>query len=151
MIQRLIFITVLLVVLAGCAFFSDEKSHYTIQLQSDHARYELKVELAKIPEEIRQGLMYRDHLEEGRGMLFVYEEPHILNFWMKNMLIPIDMIFIGEDLTIKHVVHAARPCPQNEKCPTYSPNVEVQYVLEVPAGYAKKYQIDEGDILVLPD
>ena len=151
MIQRFIFITVLLIVLVGCAFFSDKKSHYAIQLQSDNMEHELMVELAKTPEEIRQGLMYREELEEGKGMLFVYEEPNIPSFWMKNMLIPIDMIFIGEDLEIKHIISDTPPCPQDEECPTYSPNVAVQYVLEVPAGYAKKYQIVEGNLLKLSD
>ena len=151
MIQRLIFITVLLVVLVGCAFFSDEKSHYSIQLQNDHTKHELRVELAKTPDELRQGLMHRENLKEGRGMLFVYEEPRIPSFWMKNMLIPLDIIFIGGDLEIKHITSQVPPCPQDEKCPTYSHPIPVKYVLEVPGGYAKKYQIYKGDLLVLSD
>lgn len=150
-LDRFLATTILLVILGGCAFFSDENSHYAIQLQNDHTKHELKVELAKTHDELRQGLMNRENLKEGRGMLFIYEEPRIPSFWMKNMLIPLDIIFIDKDLKIKHIVPDTPPCPQNEKCPTYSPNVAVQYVLEVPAGYAEKYQINKGDLLVLSD
>jgi len=127
-------------------------SLYPIQIQSDSATIDIKVELAVTPEDKSLGLMYRENLKEGRGMLFIYEKSSPVSFWMKNMLISIDMIFIGEDLEIKHIAHNVPPCPPEEtRCPTYRPPVPVKYVLEVPSGYSEKNEVNVGDRVVLGD
>ncbi len=144
-------VAIALIIIIGISailfFQKDDLSH--IKLKTEQAEHGLMVELAKTPEEIRQGLMHREELEDGRGMLFVYEEPHIPSFWMKNMLISLDIIFIGEDLQIKHIAYEVPPCPQDEICATYSPTVPVQYVLEVPGGYSEERNINLGDRLTL--
>ena len=66
------------------------------------------------------------------------------------MLISIDMLFIGDDLEIKHIAHNAPPCPPEElRCPHYRSPVPVQYVVEVPSGYIERYNINIGDSVVL--
>lgn len=120
-----------------------------IVIQTEQAELNVYVELAQTPQEKSLGLMHRDSLKEGRGMLFIYENPQIVSFWMKNMLISIDMIFIGEDFTIKHISHGATPCLPETQCAYYRPPVPVKYILEVPNGYAERHQIIVGDKLTL--
>ena len=68
---------------------------------------------------------------------------------MKNTLIPLDMIFIGKDFSIKYIEQKTPPCKEadDSQCPLYSPPVAVQYVLEVPGGYSKLFGVQNGDIL----
>lgn len=113
----------------------------------NHQKVQLEVEVADSSEERYVGLMYREELAEGKGMLFVYDEPVLPSFWMKNTLIPLDMIFIDSKKRIKYIEHSVPPCPPKTACPTYAPPKKVQYVLEVPGGYAEKNQISEGQVV----
>lgn len=124
-------------------------SQDSIVLKTSSADYPLDVELAKTNEEKSRGLMFRDSLAEGAGMLFINESPMVVSFWMKNMRFPIDMIFIGEDLKVKEIIHNAPPCPEAGVCSSYVSHEPIQYVLEVPANYSKKYSISRGDELLL--
>ncbi len=107
----------------------------------------LKVEIADEKAEQELGLMNRESLSEDKGMLFVYQTGIAPNFWMKNMLIPLDMIFISPDKTINHIEKNIPPCTEKEaeQCPTYTSPFPTQYILEVNAGYAEKYKLKEGD------
>lgn len=145
--RPLAFVALIIAVAFGISFFQDQSAFHRILLKTSQSEYELKVEFAKTPDEQRRGLMERQELKEGRGMLFIYGESLILSFWMKNTLIPLDMIFIGSDLTIKYIEHDAPPCPPDQNCPMYLPPEPVQYVLEVPGGYTRKYNINVGDVL----
>ena len=100
----------------------------------------VKVELAKSEAETQRGLMFRDHLDEGRGMLFFFERPRRLEFWMHNTYVSLDMIFIGSDRRVVGVVERAQPLTDEPR------SVEgiSQFVLEVPAGYAAAHKIAPG-------
>lgn len=89
------------------------------------------VEVAKTPQERQQGLMYRESMFELSGMLFVFESSDIHNFWMKNTLIPLDMVWIDKDLRVVRVL-TAEPCKENP-CKIYMPEVESLYTLEINA------------------
>ena len=67
------------------------------------------VEVADDATERAQGLMYREHMAAAAGMLFVYEQPQPASFWMRNTLIPLDMIFMDQTGTVRHVHANARP------------------------------------------
>lgn len=97
------------------------------------------VEVADTPQMQRIGLMYRKSLPERRGMLFIFKEPKILYFWMKNTYIPLDIIFIDKDLNIINI--ETMPALTTESCRS---SREALYVLEVPAGTAEKYGIKAG-------
>ena len=100
-----------------------------------------RVEVAITPEEHARGLMYRSHLDTDAGMLFVFEEPGVQRFWMKNTLIPLDMIFIGPDLRIAGVVENAAPETETERMvPARS-----QYVLEIGGGLSSRLGIHAGE------
>ena len=103
----------------------------------------ISVEVANTFEERQQGLMFRESLAENKGMFFVFDTVGKHSFWMKNTLIPLDMIFISEDLIIVDILQA-EPCV-GDPCKRYTPRAEVKYVLEVNKGYASTHNIQRGD------
>jgi YVTN family beta-propeller protein len=105
------------------------------------------VEVTDDLEESMRGLMFRIHLPWNAGMLFPYSDEEPRTFWMKNTLIPLDMIFIDSSSKIVEIKENVPPCEQ-EECPTY-PSVEpAQYVLEVNAGFVQEKGVKVGDRLV---
>ena len=86
------------------------------------------VELATTSAQQAKGLMNRSALPNDRGMLFIFPEEKILSFWMKNTLIPLDMIFFNKDKQIVHIVTNAQPCT-TDPCPSYTSSVGAQYFL----------------------
>lgn len=100
-----------------------------------------KVEIADTPEKQEKGLMGRKSLSENQGMLFIYDEPQDLSYWMKNTLISLDIIFIDDDM---EVVSVKQGQPMSEEPITEN---DVQYVLEVNSNSG----IEEGDQLVIED
>lgn len=98
------------------------------------------VELAKTQEEITDGLMYREVLDEDRGMLFIFDEEKEHSFWMKNTLIPLDIIWINKDKEVVDIKKNVQPCVQ-EKCEIFKPSNKAKYVLELNAGQSDKTNI----------
>jgi hypothetical protein len=107
------------------------------------------VEIADTNEERATGLMNRESLGENSGMLFVFDAPAPLTFWMKDTLIPLDMIFIGADKKVVEVKPNIQPC-RIAFCPTYPGIAPAQYVVEVNAGFAAKNGIVEGTVVTIP-
>ncbi|MBW2995533.1 DUF192 domain-containing protein [Candidatus Woesearchaeota archaeon] len=103
-----------------------------------------EVELAVTTEQRAKGLMHRTHLDEDKGMLFVFEKSDIYGFWMKNTLIPLDIIWIDENKTIVHINKDTQPCKQ-DPCLSYRPEKEAKYVLELSAGAADRIGLKIGD------
>ncbi len=105
----------------------------------------IELEVAKTPEQQSMGLMYRESLADNRGMLFVFEPPRPVRFWMKNVSLSLDMIFLhnGE---VKQIVANVPPC-QEDPCPTYGPNLntEIDMVIELRGGRAAQLGIKLGD------
>lgn len=109
---------------------------------------QITAELAVTPEQISSGLMNRQSLGNREGMLFVFPEPRQANFWMKDTLISLDIIFIDEN---QRVVNIARnTTPLDEKM-IYSSQTNVLYVLEVNAGVAAELGLMEGSQLEIPN
>jgi uncharacterized protein len=102
------------------------------------------VEIADDADTRAQGLMDRDHLGDGKGMLFFFPRSGEYPFWMKNTRIPLDMIWIDSDRRIAAIVPDVPPCRVAD-CPSYPPNAIAQYVLEVDAGVAKQHGLKTGD------
>ena len=82
-------------------------------------KIKIKVEIADTPEKRAEGLMFRDHLNENSGMFFVFDEESSHSFWMKNTLIPLDIIWINADKKVVYIKHKAQPC--NEECESFYP------------------------------
>jgi hypothetical protein len=109
----------------------------------------LHAEIAATPEARALGLMFRRHLNEDYGMLFVFPVEEIQSFWMKNTLIPLDMIFINGEQLIVDLVHSAQPCAA-DPCPSYVSACPARYVLEVAGGLARRLNLQVGDRIFIP-
>jgi uncharacterized membrane protein (UPF0127 family) len=103
----------------------------------------VRAEIAASEEERKTGLMFRESLGEGEGMLFVNKQEGIYTFWMKNMRFPIDIIWIGKDKQVVFMANNALPC--KEDCQTISPDAPARYILEVKAGFINKNRVKIGD------
>src|ERR671919_1053712 len=104
------------------------------------------VEVPDDREEFARGLMFRSHLRWNAGMLFAFYEEEPRRFWMKNTLIPLDMIFVDSSSKIIDIKENVPPCKQ-EECPTYPSREPAQYVLEVNAGFVQEKGVKIGDRL----
>ena len=102
------------------------------------------IELADSKEERRQGLMFREKMDAGKGMLFIFDKQGFYSFWMKNTLIPLDIIWINEDKKVVVISKNAQPCAPDE-CVSINPKKEARYVLELNAGIADKIGLKIGD------
>lgn len=112
-----------------------------LTIRSASGTHRFTVEVAETPEQQAQGLMFREALAGNRGMLFPYDPPRAASFWMKNTLIPLDMIFIRPDRTIGRI--AANTVPHSlEPVPSLEP---VSAVLEIRGGRAAELGIRVGD------
>jgi len=100
-------------------------------------------EIADTPAEQEQGLMFRKSLPQNQGMLFIFEDEQPRAFWMKNTLIPLDMIFIDANWRIVKLIKNAEPCKE-DPCPTYDSERPAKYVLEVNAGQIKEKEVKVG-------
>jgi uncharacterized protein len=100
----------------------------------------VQVEVVATPEERQRGLMYRKHLEPNAGMLFIFEASQPLTFWMRNTYVPLDMIFVTEDMTVLGIVENATPRTDDpRRVPGFS-----RYVVEVNAGFSRKHGLSAG-------
>ncbi|WP_395021219.1 DUF192 domain-containing protein [Dongia sp.] len=109
--------------------------------------YKFEVEVVTTPETRAQGLMYRKSMAANAGMLFIYPGEQAVSFWMKNTLIPLDMLFLKADGSIAHIAHSAVPL---DETPIDS-GAAVKAVLEVNGGTAAALGIKEGDRVEYPD
>lgn len=105
-------------------------------------------EIARTQAEKEHGLMARVRLMSGQGMLFVYNDERRPDFWMKNMLMPLDFIWISAEKRVVDISQNIPPCKQDD-CPTIRSRAPVQYVLEVAAGTIEKNGIKMGDQAVI--
>jgi uncharacterized protein len=105
------------------------------------------LEVAKTEQQQEMGLMYRKHLEDNRGMLFPFDPPRPVGFWMKNCLINLDMVFLRNGKVIE-IAHNVPPC-QKEPCPVYGTPAEVDQVIELRGGRARELGIKPGDRLIV--
>ncbi|MBI3811600.1 MAG: DUF192 domain-containing protein [Nitrospirae bacterium] len=103
----------------------------------------LQVEVADTPMEQTRGLMFRTDLPEDHGMLFIFERPGKNQFWMKNTLIPLDILWMDDQKRIIHIEYQVPPC-KLDPCPVYGPSAESHYVLEVKAGVVHKRGLRVG-------
>ncbi|MGD9681423.1 MAG: DUF192 domain-containing protein [Candidatus Obscuribacterales bacterium] len=108
----------------------------------------ITLEVAQTLEEIQRGLMFRTSLEKDSGMVFLFPRGYRANFWMKNTLIPLDMLFILDGKVVK-IFENVPPAKEKDdrKIPHYpaGEGIEVSEVIEVNAGYCAKHNVKEGD------
>lgn len=140
----------LLVLLLGCASPTQDVPVESIRLQSSQGREVfLRVEMARTGEEQRRGLMGRTALGADEGMLFVFPDSAVRSFWMKNTLIPLDILFFDEAGTFVSSATMA-PCPiEEEACPSTLSRGPARFALEVPEGFLARTGVDSRWTLAL--
>lgn len=117
-----------------------------VELSGAWGQLAFTVEIADTPQTRARGLMFRESLPRGAGMLFVYERPGRASFWMKNTLIPLDMLFIDRTGRVTRVFHMAQP---GDLRPIDGGDA-VFAVLEINGGLARRYGIAEGTLVRHP-
>lgn len=135
-LTRLFLLVLLLILVSGCSpppnalYIGDKETAVFIEAADNFF-------------ERSKGLMGRKNLDDNKGMLLIYKNNEILSVWMKNMLIPLDIIFIDKNKRIVDIKENIQPC--QKECPIYSSETPAMYVLEVNAGFVERNGIERGD------
>ena len=133
-------VAVILAVSAVAAQAEQSCSDDTVTLRGAWGSARFTVEVADEPQEQQQGLMHREEMALGNGMLFVYDSPRTLSFWMRNTLIPLDMVFIDARGVVQHIHHMAKPL---DETPILG-GQDLLSTLEINGGLAKRLGITVG-------
>ena len=105
------------------------------------------VEVADDHDERARGLMFRDQLAEGSGMLFVHDAERPLAYWMKNTRIPLDIFYFDASRKLVSVSRGVPACSLGDRCPPYPSAGPAIYVLELNAGQANELGVAPGDLI----
>ena len=142
------FLILILIVVFGAVFYiwkPDFRNVRTSDVLTLNGR-EISIEVADTPAKQAQGLSGREGLGQNEGMLFIFPEHKVQNFWMKDMKFPIDIIWISGDWVVGFVENAPVPVSENSLI-IYSSPETVDKVLEINAGLIKKWNIKVGDLI----
>ena len=118
----------------------------SLTIQTKDSEYIFNIEIAVTEKERSRGLMYRKELKQTEGMLFLYPEKQIIKMWMKNTLIPLDMIFINNRGKIIDIFKMTIP----KDLTPIGPDVKLKGVLEINGGLTSYLNINKGDFIIHP-
>jgi uncharacterized membrane protein (UPF0127 family) len=113
----------------------------SLKLFTAHGTHVIDVEIADTPQEKAQGLMFRTHLDDNRGMLFAYDTPQEITMWMRNTYIPLDMVFIRADGTVHRIEAMTEPLSED----IIASRGDVTACLELAGGAAERLGLKPGD------
>ena len=130
-----------LALLSGCATANGQ------WVELDGARY--AVEVADDDTERARGLMFREQMAAGAGMLFVHDEQAPQAYWMKNTRIPLDILYFDNQRRLVSQQRDVPPCSLGDRCPAYPSAAPARYVLELNAGEATRLNLRDGTELRL--
>jgi uncharacterized protein len=145
-----IFLLIIAVLAFGYLFFHSAGiliSPITPQSPQNQVCFGLRcfaVKLAKTEAEREKGLMNRTQLDKNSGMFFIFDKEGIYSFWMKDTLIPLDIIWIDGNNKVVFISQNAQPC-KTLICPVINPSTKAKYVLEINAGLSEKLKLKIGD------
>ncbi|GAA0232293.1 DUF192 domain-containing protein [Haladaptatus pallidirubidus] len=124
---------------------TDAKENVSAAFVADGERTNVTLEVANSPDERSQGLMHRESLPENHGMVFVFDKAQPQTFWMKNTVLPLDIIFIAADGTVINVEQAdPQPNASDLELERYSSDSPAKYVVEMRQGFANREGIESG-------
>lgn len=107
------------------------------------------LEVAADDESRARGYMFRENVGPREGMLFWYPSSGRFGFWMKNCLVPLDIVWLDESWRVVHVVENAAPCAASGPCPSIETPVAARYVMEFAAGTAASHGLRRGEAVVV--
>lgn len=116
-------------------------------LNSEGQKIYVELEIADTVESRKQGLSDRRELGDYQGMLFIFDTEGGYSFWMKDMYLPLDLIYIDGTSYIVDIIEDVQPCPETE-CVSFIPSVPFKYVLEVNGGFAKLNRVNIGNAVI---
>lgn len=141
MLKKSCLIVLLLLILAGC----QHQQHRVILMDKTFI-----VELADDDQSRAMGLMYRKEMADGEGMLFIFPDSQTRAFWMKNTLIPLDILYFDHNRRLVSISENTPPCKNTStRCPNYPSAKPAKYVLEINAGLSQNYGFEAGDELII--
>ncbi|PBJ81489.1 ACR family protein [Lysobacteraceae bacterium NML93-0399] len=111
------------------------------------AGHRYQVEVAATDEARARGLMFRDTLADGHGMLFIHDNEAPQAYWMKNTRIALDILYFDEARTLVSQQRDVPPCSGGNRCPSYPSDAPARYVLELNAGEARRIGLKDGETL----
>ncbi|WP_247232418.1 DUF192 domain-containing protein [Telluribacter sp. SYSU D00476] len=126
---------------AGSSTPTFTKEGEVVFISGGAAIKKIDVEVAENEAERNQGLMYRSYMPDSVGMLFIFEQSEPQSFWMKNTIIPLDILYVNENKEIVYIHKNTTPYSE-QSLPSYE---NAQYVVEVNAGFTDRYGIKVGD------
>jgi len=144
--KRIILTVILSVVIFLLIFFIIKNPGALGKDKVCYKNYCFEVELAKTDAERNQGLMFKESLDEYKGMLFIFDGEGDYPFWMKNTLIPLDIIWINDNKEVVFISENTQPCKE-DPCPSVNPDKNAEYVLEINGNTARKIGLNIGDKL----
>ena len=130
-------VPVALALLAGCATAGGEQ---WVELAGER----VVVEIADDDAERARGLMFRDEMPRGHGMLFLHDTEEPQAYWMKNTRIPLDILYFDSQRRLVSQQRDVPPCSAGERCPAYPSAAPARYVLELNAGEAARMNLRDG-------
>lgn len=138
----------LLIVLAGCGTKPVTEEDFGTQTVGLPNGKQVRVEVMVTQAQLMRGMMFRDSLAPDRGMLFIHGKPGLVSYWMYQVRIPLDIIWMDSSRRIVEISASTPPCKTAATgCPSYGGHYPAQYVLELAGGMAEKYGLKVGDTL----
>lgn len=126
---------------AGC----DESGVTSVKLLNGQT---ICAEVELNPADMQKGMMFRDSLARGRGMLFIHDKPGLYTYWMFQVKIPLDIIWMDSGHHIVEISPETPPCrTEANACPTYGGHQQAQFVLELGGGEARRLGLRAGNTL----
>lgn len=144
--KKKVVILLAILLFIGFIFFSSKQKSQENTLTISINNHAFILEKAITLSEKQQGLMFRKSLPENHGMIFIFNGEETQTFWMKNTLIPLDIIFLDKNLRIVDIKENVQPC-RSDPCETYSSIVPAQYVIELNGKTAENIGLKKGDII----
>ena len=137
--------------LVGCGGSSDAVEDFNSRQVSLPDGTSVQAEVMMNETDMARGMMFRDKFPEGRGMLFIHSSPNKYPYWMYQVKLPLDIVWMDRQKRVVEIVENAPPCTgKASECQasgTYGGNEVAMYVLELPGGYARKHNVAKGQTL----
>jgi uncharacterized membrane protein (UPF0127 family) len=146
--RRMLLAAGLALIVMGCGRQAATLEDYQARVVTFPNGQQVRAESMLTEADMRRGMMFRDSIAPDRGMLFFHSASGKYKYWMYQVRIPLDIVWMDRDRRIVEISAATPPCATEAgECPNYGGNYEALYVLELGGGMAAKYGLKVGDSL----
>lgn len=146
--MRSLLVSLLCLGLIACSRESNSVEDFNSRPVTLPDRTTVKAEVMMNATDMRRGMMFRDSFPEGRAMLFIHSSPGSYPYWMFQVKMPLDIVWMDKNRRVVEISENSPPCKTKASdCPNYGGNRTALYVIELPGGYAKKHGVREGEVL----